>query len=287
MFNYSVEATRSYIENKQFKKAFGNLQTLFAQEEGINKLLSIMLKIRYQIETNDSVDATVTCVEMVSMFKQINLRNQPTTVMNELHDEMKLLVKRFVEINVDSSLLLLSCRFDLIVGFFNGQTRLEKLRSIGIEMQKIAKELKKQNKRIDIKQQYPVMEKILKEMQRIGDVDLKVKCEAIAWFLKYYGFCCNKAADYDKSIEIHKQAISLMESTFGDNANHYRVLGHCYNNLGSAYEDSNKLVEAKQYYETAVKVYKEVKDCDDENQKMESISFTSRLLEDVEAKLKK
>ena len=99
------------------------------------------------------------------------------------------------------------------------------------------------------------MDKSLKEMQRIGDVDLKVKCEEIAWFLKYYGYCCIEVADYDKSIEIHKQAISLLESTFGDNANHYQVLGLCYNNLGVSYENSNKLIEAKQYYETAVKVY--------------------------------
>ena len=259
---------------------------MFALEE-INKLLSILLKIRYQIETNDSVDAIVTCVKMASMFEQINLQNQPTTVMNELHDEMKLLVKRFVKINVDSSLLLQRCRFDLIVGCFNGKTRLLKLRDIGFEMQHIAKKLTKQNKRSDFKQQYPVMDKILKEMQRIGDVDLKVKCEEIAWFLKSYGFCCNKAVDYDKSIEIHRQAISLMESTFGDNANHYRVLGHCYNNLGAAYEHSNKLVEAKQYYETAVKVYNEVKDWNDENKKMKHILFTSRLLEFVEANLKK
>ena len=247
----------------------------------------MMLKIRYQIATNDSVDAIVTCVEMVSMFEQINLQNQPTTVMNELHDEIKLLVERFVKINVDSSLLLQSCRFDLIVGFLNGQTQLLKLRDIGCDMAKIAMELNKQNKRSDFKQQYPVMDKILKEMQRIGDVDLDVKCEKIAWFLKYYGFCCIEAADYDKSIEIHKQAISLMESTFGDNANHHRVLGVCYNNLGSAYKNSNKLVEAKQSYKTAAKVKKQVKNWDDENEKLESISFTSRLLEDVEAKLKR
>ena len=164
---------------------------------------------------------------------------------------------------------------------------MEKLRRIGGEMQHIAMELNKQNKRNDFKQQYPVMDKILKEMQQISDVDLKVKCKEIAWFLAYYGFCCNKVADYDKSIEIHKQAISLMESTFGDNANHYQVLGHCYNNLGAAYKNSNKLVEAKQSYETAVKVYEEVKECDDENIKMENILFTSRLLEGVEAKLKK
>ena len=103
-------------------------------------------------------------------------------------------------------------------------------------------------------------------MQRIGDVDLKVKCEEIAWFLKCYGFYCNKAADYGKSIEIHKQAISLMESTFDDDANHYQVLELCYYyDLVAAYEHLNKLVEAKQCYETAVKVKKQVKDCDDEN----------------------
>ena len=78
-----------------------------------------------------------------------------------------------------------------------------------------------------------------------------------------------------------------MKSTFGDNANHYQVLGLCYYDLVAAYKHLNKLVEAKQYYETAVKVKKQVKDCDDENEKMEDILFTSHMLDDVEAKLKK
>ena len=78
----------------------------------------MMLKIKYQSEANDNnVDAIVTSVEMASMFEQINLQNQQTTVINELHDEIKLLAERFVEIHVDSSVLLQSCRFDLIIGF--------------------------------------------------------------------------------------------------------------------------------------------------------------------------
>ena len=275
------------MDDKEHYKALRTLETLIVQEEGAIRLLSITMKIKCQIELGDNDNATVTCVEMASMFEQINLKNQPTMVMNELHDEIKMLVERFIKINIDSSLFLQTCRFDLIIGFFNGKTRLLKLRDIGGEMQKIAVELTKQNKRIDFKEQYPIMDKVLKEMQRIGDVDLKVKCESIAWFLKLYGVCCNKAADYDKSIEIHKQAISLLESTFGDNANYFQVLGLCYNNLGAAYENLNKLVEAKQYYKTAVKVKKQVKDWNDESKKMESILFTSRLLEGVEAKLKK
>ena len=83
------------------------------------------------------------------------------------------------------------------------------------------------------------MDKVLKKMQRIGDVDLKVKCKKIARFLKTYGYCCLQVPDYDKSIEIYKQAASLLESTFGDDANHYKVLGHCYHNLGAAYKNSN------------------------------------------------
>ena len=260
---------------------------MFAQEDEINKLLSLMLKIRYQIKTNDNVDATVTCAEMASMFKQTNLQNQSMTVMNELHDEIKLLVQRFVEINVYSSLLLQSYRFDLINDFFNGKTRLLKLRDIGLEMVDIALELEKQNKRSYFEEQYPFFDKILKEMQQIGVVDSKVKCKEIACFLGCYGYWCMLVADNDKSIEINKQAISLMESTFGDDANHYQVLGLCYNNLGVAYSNSNKLVEAKQYYETAVEVKKQVKDYHDENEKMENILSTSRSLEKVEAKLKK
>ena len=248
------------MDDKEHYKALRTLETLIVQEEGAIRLLSMTMKIKCQIELREHDDATVTCVKMASMFEQINLENQPTTVMNELHDEIKLLVERFIKINIDSSLFLQRCRFDLIIRFFKEKTRLLKLQNIGFKKQKIAEELMKQNKRIDFKLQYPLVDKILKEMQRIDNVNFKVKCESIAWFLKCYGFCCNKAADYDKSIEIHKQAILLMESTFGDDANQYKVLGHCYNNLGGACENSNKLVEAKRCYDTALNIYNQAKD---------------------------
>ena len=145
-FYVTAVAVKIYMEDKEHYKALRTLETLIVQEEGATRLLSMTMKIKCQIELDDNDNATVTCVEMVSMFEQINLENQSTTVMNELHDEIKLLVGRFIQINIDSSLLLQRCRFDLIVGFFNGKTRLLKLRDIGFEMQKIAMELTKQNK---------------------------------------------------------------------------------------------------------------------------------------------
>ena len=131
------------MDDKEHYKALRTLETLIVQEEGATRLLSMTVKTKCQIELGDNDNPTVTCVEMASMFEQINLKNQPTTIMNELHDEIKLLVERFVKINIDSSLLLQSCRFDLIIGFFNGKTRLLKLRDIGGEMQHIAMEMNK------------------------------------------------------------------------------------------------------------------------------------------------
>ena len=162
------------MDDKEHYKALRTLETLIVQEEGAIRLLSMTMKIKCQIELREHDHATVTCVEMASMFEQIYLQNQQTTVMNELHDEIKLIVERFIKINIDSSLFLQRCRFDLIIRFFNEKTRLLKLQNIGFEMQKIAEELMKQNKRIDFKLQYPLMDKVLKEMQRIGDVNFKV-----------------------------------------------------------------------------------------------------------------
>ena len=99
------------------------------------------------------------------------------------------------------------------------------------------------------------MEKILKKMQQIGDVDLKPNFKAIAWFLTYYGYYCVEVADFQKSIKLQEQPISLMESTFGDDANHHYVLGYSYSNLDIVYHKSKKLVEAKQCCETALKIY--------------------------------
>ena len=278
------------MDDKQYNKADQTLQTLIAHKEEANKALSMMLKIRYQIETNNKADATITCVEMASMFEQIKLQNQPTTIINELHDEIKQLVGSFIEVNVDSSLLLQRCRFDLIIGSFEGLTRLLKLRIIGIEMQSIAEKMQKQRKSVYFKGQYSLMDSILKEMQKIDNVDLKAKCKEIACFLKYYGYCCAKARDFDKAIEVYAQAISSLERTYGnDEAKNLFVLGLCYNNLGNAYHNLHKLVEAKLCYETALKIYSQVKDWTDNKQKINNILLATNNLDSLqrlETKLK-
>ena len=280
-----TDAAATQANNKEYKSALETLQILIAHEDGAKKLLSMAKKIKCQIEIGEN--CTTTCEEIASTLKQFNLQNQPPTVMHdELHDEIELLAERFIKINVNYSLLFLRCKLDMTMGFFQGETRLVKLGRIGKTMQRIAAEMQEQNKGIHFKAHYPLMDIVLKEMQRISDIELKTKCKSVAWFLKYYGFCCTYAADYDKSIEINKQAIILMETAYGDEANHYRVLGLCCGNLANAYDNLNKLGEAKQCYETTLKIYNQVKDWADDKQKIDNMLRATSFLQDVETKLK-
>ena len=280
-----ADAAATQANNKEHRSALETVQILIAHEDGAKKLSAMVKKAECQIELGENY--ITTCEEIASALKQFNLQNQPTTTLHdELHDKIELLAERVVKINVNCSLLLLRCKLDMIMGFFQGETRLVKLGRIGKTMQRIAAEMQEQNKGIHFKAQYPLMDVVLKEMQRINDIELKAKCKSVAWFLKYYGFCCIYAADYDKSIEINKQAIILMETAYGDEANHHRVLGLCCGNLANAYDNLNKLGEAKQCYETAIKIYNQAKDWVDDKQKVDNMLRATSFLQDVETKLK-
>ena len=273
------------MDAKDHNDCLLTLQTLIAKEKGVHKLLSLAMKVKCQIEMSDYDDATITCAEMASLLDQIiTFQNQPENVIDQLLDEIELLTKCFINIKVETALLLQQCRFST-TKFFKGGRRLVKLSDTGGMMQYVAAEMKKQKKAKEFREQYSFMDLILREMQQIDNVDGKSKTRIIVCFLKYYGFCCNEVMDYGKSIEIHKQAILLMETTYGRDESHdFFMLGLCHTNLGATYESLNKLEEAKQCYEAALKIYNQAKDWNSDSKKLNSISFTLGALERLRTK---
>lgn len=125
------------------------------------------------------------------------------------------------------------------------------------------------------------MEEILKEMQKINLSDLKLKCIDVAWFMKFYGFCCNEAEDFSKSIEINKQAIAIMETVFSEESCQYLVLGLCYHALGKAYDNSTRFKAATPAYHKAMNMYKKANQWPTDHEKDTCVSLIENSLERI------
>ena len=70
-----------------------------------------------------------------------------------------------------------------------------KIENVGWLMTKIAKEMSKQNRIDQFKNQYKFFDEIITFMQSVTDVEMKIKCKEVAWCLLRYGFCCNEVQD--------------------------------------------------------------------------------------------
>ena len=263
------------MEAKEFKKALQTLHVLTSQEKGLNKLLALMKIIKCQGELGE--DVSETCAEVSTAMKEdLDFHDASLETVDELDETLRVLVNTFTELSLKTTLVLQRCRFNLIKRFFDKETRLTKLSSIGHAMKNSAHKLKQKQETSSIEaESYSIMEMVLDEMQNVGDVEANVKCVKVAWFINYYGYCCNELGDFDKSISLHEKAIFLMKTVYGAEAVFFKVFPFLHCNLAFAYEKLNKLDEASNCFEKAIIMCPQTKDFEED----EMTEVVSRLTE--------
>ncbi|XP_078483470.1 uncharacterized protein LOC113474097 [Ciona intestinalis] len=126
-----------------------------------------------------------------------------------------------------------------------------------------------------------LLDAIYRQISTINQVDEKFRCRQIVWCLKYFGYCCNRLGKYRRSVNVHKHAIQLMQTTYGADARLYNVLGICYNNLGSAYKRLEQPKLAKSSYETALDIYESSLDWGSDESRENCISSCRKRLQNV------
>ena len=274
------------MKDGKYDLALQTIQTIITHDSSVNKIPPLFDKIKCHMEIGQIDEAKNSLTDLVNMIDSKLPSDQLTVITDEFDEKIKSIIIKFVECRrIDTAVALVKCRFKLVIAFFTGESRLWKLKNIGYLMKEIAIQLSNQQKPDKIRQNYSLMDKILKEMQKINDVDMKLKCRQVTWFLMRYGFCCNEAKDWMKSIEIHKQAIVVMETAFAEEATRCQVLGNCYNNLGVAYKNCNRLDEAKVCYQRAIEIFNKANDHSNSDVRDELITSSSQNLHYVQEKL--
>ena len=274
------------MNDGKFDEALQTLKTIIIQETPINKMMPLIDKIRCQIEIDQIDDAVETCKEYIKTVDSQLGSEEMEGIVKKCDEGVVKVIEMLLEIKrINSAYLLLKCRLDIAKRYYEAKPRLLKLENIGYFITKIAIELSNRNRLEEIKSYYNLLDEVYVEMQKVESIDLKLKCEDVAWFLMHYGFCCNECKDWDKSIEIQSKAISIMETAYGEEAIFYRVLGNCCNNLGVAYENSGRLAEAKNCFQQAIDIYIAAKDWGNNNKKQTSVSLCNRNLHRINKKL--
>ena len=249
-------------------------------------ILGLLKNIKAQIELNHIKEAVLSCTEVVSLIESEVSTNDIEYIKYQCDDALIDLISRFILVrHLGSVRMLMQCRFDVVMKFFKGKSRLFRLAKCGMLMQEVILEMLKQHNEDEFKDYQPLMDKFLQAMRDLPDVEKELKCKETAWFLKCYAFGCNESKNFPKSKELHEQAIDDLEKTFGDTSAHYKVYGVCHNNLGWGHETVGKFQEAQYYYNRAVELYNAAKDCKSEAEKRRSVTIVTKSIARITDKL--
>ncbi|CAK8671593.1 unnamed protein product [Clavelina lepadiformis] len=256
------------------------LQSLVEQDmkekvEGYHKINHVINLVRCLFETDQMEEAKEFCKDLQSDLNSANFSSAAKDICNNCDVELLQLAEDFIGKDYKCSILLLRCAFKVIATLHSGEQKFDKLQNTAYCLTKIAEEMSRQNNRNEFKSQFRFMDEIIDDMLRVTEVDLKTKCEKLAWCLFPKALCFHKTSFNSQSIEDNKQAIFLMKAAFGDDAKFYLVVGHCYHNLGAAYEADKQLMEAETAYLQAKHVYETVTDWNDDKQSIIDLTDNS------------
>ena len=288
---FYLELASNYRKLEKFDDAIQIYQTLISQTEGAYKILPTVNQARCFLDTRQTKIAQQVCAEAVLMIENTLSKESLEPIADAVDCALRDMAEEFVDEvhDCDTALELGRARFILLKNTYDGMDLVIKLERIGLLMQNIAEELAMQTKKPKFKYQYKamsvLMDEILETMQGVTGVGIEVKCTRIAWYLKYVGFCCDEIGDFQRSLLVYHQAITILKTVFGEEAKHYRVLGHCYNNMAFVLESTNHLIEAVNSLRRAIDVFDSAVDWTSDEEKSRCISKTSAALHEIKSRL--
>ena len=244
-------------------------------------------KIRCEIENCLYSEADITSNQVAKLIDSKKFENKNYEINRKCYDELDSLVNKLIKIKqLDLALLLSESQFHLIKPSYTAQEKLKKLENLGILLTEISTNFHSNYDPKKIKECYSLYDEILNYMLSINDVDLKDKTKSLAWFILFYATSCDFMQDFTKSVDILPMVMFLMKTNFGDDAANHHVYAYCHHNYGFDLYATNRLIEAKQTFEEALKIYEKVSDWPNEQQKIYNTLLTTRVLDEVNTRLK-
>ena len=282
-----TDLARSYEQKEQFNEAVNMWRAAINHCQHINQTLPLVSMTDCLLKIGKLDEAVISSVELVSLLESTADQIQP--IIEECDLGICKLVEKFLEFKEYNVIFqLLQCRFKLLQRHYQGEVMFVRVVDIGLLMKNVAKVVENPDEIELFTKQYEFLDDMLLFIQNSPATNIthEVKCEQVASFSHYYGFCCNEVNDYVKAAMLYNQAIASWKLAFGDESNDYKMFASSYNNLGFALEKSNHLLEAKTAYQTSIKIKMQARDYENEEERNKSISKTQSILQRVENKLK-
>ena len=277
MFRVFAVKADFLMREQKHEEALKILETVvhhFVQSDGKEMILALIKKTHCLLLLEDTEEAIEICKKVIAGLEKEEFKNEKQV--EKLYQPINELLERIIDNKKESLALSLHCSLIYMTRFIRqGTKKLQKLKDLAWLMRKIIKEPIKEKLQSKFERN---MDDILHELQIATGINVREKTENIAWFLKHYGDCYINAKRNLKANELYKQAVLLIKSVLGNEANSYQVLGFCYHNLGVSYNNSKQQTEAKIMYKKALAVYEHVIDWKNEKEKASKLALAKRNL---------
>ena len=282
-----AESADALINDGKYNKALDILKTIVINEKRTNKIPPMIQKLSCEIDERLYSDAKTTGREIANLIESKEFEKKENNHTKQIyHNKLHSIAMKLIKIkHFDLALLLVEIQLNLIKHSYSVQEKLTKLQNLGISLTDISKNLHYKKDLKKVKEIYLLYDKVLNDMQSINDIDLKIKTENIAWFMYYYGTGCNFMKDFNKSMVIFPKAIFLMKANLSDNANNYVVYGICHHNYANVLIETKRLIEAKERFEEALKIFEEATDWPNEEQKINKFIITISAIDEINFRL--
>nr|XP_026694125.1 uncharacterized protein LOC113475002 [Ciona intestinalis] len=253
----------------------GSIKTLNVEKSGENTLLDKIRYLKYlqSIKVDKKTDDLLTEITHLASTTEIEDAFQVICGLNSIAESMSsrkcdgvltladIVLKRAASVQIQSS-------------------RLHCLLHTASYMQFVANTMAKSSKREQFSGHgLDILKTIFAEIERMDNLESSETAKGLAWCLKFTGVCCNVMCMYDKSLNVNKDALKLLEAEFGTSVcKNFRVYGMCQQNMGVAYKRLNMEAEARISFISAMESYVAAKDWTSDFQKQESLNRTLKCL---------
>ena len=278
---FFAEKARILMAEKRHYEASFLLHAIYHLQEGRGKIATIGKTVRCYINTGQ-VDAARKLIAKAEQFLDsdeiLDMLNMVT--LEACDKEIGAIVAFLRESDMlDDAVSLNFARAHLALKCASSR-KLEILGSIAFVMQSIAKHQTEHNTRCKFRFRYcAIFDKLLDDMENTRSVSKEDKMRKIVQVKKNYACCCNQMEDFEKSVQIHLEAIQTLKNVFGQYAKHQKLLGYCYSNLGTAYEGLGQRDNAKRLYLKGQKIYSLADDWESVEDKNFSLYLVQKKLE--------
>ena len=226
------------------------------EECGFQQVFALIKKVYCFVGMINPGGVTSTTLEISELIRAQLEIGELQGLDGECNDEIDILIMKLIEFeDITSALLLLRCRCELVKKICNEESRIARLEKTGMFMLKISRQMMRQNRQDDFKKQHLFMDEVASGIRLLSDVNVDDRCRYVVSFYLNYGLCCFSVEDYQKSMNLFKEAIHTMELVYADHAVDHEEMVKCYNNLGLTYQHLEKPSEARRCFDEATKIF--------------------------------